>query len=287
MTVIPGSDRKTDPGALPRSPAGLGTAPGSCTMDRMMGDQRASVHDSQGQAPREAHCVLWHAQNLPASAELRAALDRRGMIVHTCEERALALGELCKLRGPREPGAEAVPSGRALILVFVEPDRLRRPDELKEVLDRYAPRTALWMYRSAGNPQLRAVTEQDVQRWRAQRPAPQPRVAASIKSPAVWAEAKVARKGPAPVAPVAPMIVGPRLKLAGEVRPAALSVTRPVSVTPPVQERPPAAAGPAPVGEAVEPKEATPGGGTADIRQLLSEEELAMLLAGGAKSGKV
>ena len=42
----------------------------------------------------------------------------------------------------------------------------------------------------------------------------------------------------------------------------------------------------APSGETVEAKAAPPGGMT-DIRQLLSEEELAMLLAGGVKSGKV
>ncbi|MCC6677636.1 MAG: hypothetical protein IT436_10875 [Phycisphaerales bacterium] len=244
----------------------------------MMGDQREQVVDRQGPALREAHCVLWHAQNLPASSELCAALDRRGMIMHAHDQRATALAELCSLRGPRV-NAE-VPSPRALILVFVEPDRLLRPDEMKEVIERYAPKTAMWLYRSAGNPQLRAVNDQDVQRWRAQRPVPQPRVAASIKSPSVWAEAKTARKVTAP--PVAPVIVGPRLRLAGEVRPGAPSA-QPPSAAPvepnPVAQEP---------GGAIEAKPpAAAAIGPMDLRGLLSEEELAMLLAGESRPSQV
>lgn len=245
-----------------------------------MGDQRDQVVDGQGPALREAHCILWHAQNLPASTELRAALDRRGMIMHAHDQRATALAELCALRGPRV-NAE-VPSPRALILVFVEPDRLLRPDEMKEVVERYAPKTAMWLYRSAGNPQLRAVTDQDVQRWRAQRPVPQPRVAASIKSTAVWAEAKTARK--VPVAPVAPVIVGPRLRLAGELRPGAPSTQPPA----PLAAEPAVAPAAREPGGSIETKPpAADAIAPLDLRGLLSEEELAMLLAGETRPSQV
>lgn len=292
-----------------------------------MGDQRDQVVDRQGPALREAHCVLWHAQQLPASSELRAAFDRRGMIIHAHDQRAMALAELCRLRGPRV-NAE-VPTSRTLILVLVEPERLLRPDEMKEVVERYAPRAAIWLYRASGNPQLRAVTDQDTQRWKSQRPAPQPRVAASIKSTAVWAEAKTARKVMPP--PVAPTIVGPRLKLAGEIRPGGPALTptpgqpwgqppaqvpsQPPAHTPPVftpstpssHVHPPAhpahpvtplphgAHGPhapqvthvAPSGGAIEAKPETPVIAPVDLRQMLSDEELAMLLPGVVKPSQV
>lgn len=276
----------------------LGGHPGVLYNGLMMGDPRDQGVDRQGPALREAHCVLWHAPNVPASSELRAALDRRGMVLHEHDQRATALAELCLLRGPR--GADHEHLKRVLILVMVEPERLNRPDEMKDVVDRYAPKAAVWMYRASGNPQLRAVSDQDLQRWRAHRPAPQPRVAASIKSPAVWADAKPARRTPAPtgdapspakprppatpMSPFAPVIVGPRLRLAGELRPGPTPSPGPQPETGPV---------PAPAAEQgpqVEPK-VSPGGTTSaggmDIRQLLSEEELAMLLAGGGKPSQV
>lgn len=255
----------------------------------IMGDQRDQVVDAPGPSPREAHCILWHAQNLPASSELRAALDRRGMEVYEHDQRATAFAELCRQRGPRV--GPVAPANRPVILVFVEPDRLHRPEDLKELLERYAPRTAMWLYRASANPQLRAVTEQDLLRWRSQRPAPQPRVAASIKSPQVWADAKSARKSSLPPAPVAPVIVGPRLKLAGQPRPSIPEGAEPGLTGPEHKASAPAMESPAPPGGpcgSVEPKpEAEPGMKGADLRQLLSEEELAMLLAGDVRPSQV
>lgn len=247
---------------------------------------------------RETHCVLWHAQDWPPSQELRTALDRRGMTVYRHDGRAGAFADVCRLRGTREGLG-----GRPAIIVFVEPERLLRPDEMKEVIDRYAPTTACWQYRATGNPQLRAVTDQDVQRWRAERPTMQPRVAASIKSQNIWAEAR-ARRGPtAPMPPMpmtAPMIVGPRLKLTesapttihlNEPKPAAAvepkppaRMNPPMPITPVGPARPvgPGAAGPArpassvPAPTPVRRPEVPP----VDPRQVLTQEELAMLLAG-------
>lgn len=259
------------------------------------------VKDGQS-AMRETHCVLWHAQDWPPSQELRTALDRRGMTVYRHDERPAVLADVCRLRGTRQGLG-----GRPAIIVFVEPDHLLRPDEMKEVIDRYAPTTACWQYRATGNPQLRAVTDQDVQRWRAERPTVQPRVAASIKSPNIWAEAR-SRRGatnpPMPPMPVssmsAPMIVGPRLKLTGstpntiqlnepkaggtvEPKPPA-RMTPPMPITPIGPARPvgPGAAGPArpassvPAPTPVRRSEGSP----VDPKQGLTQEELAMLLAG-------
>lgn len=218
---------------------------------------------------REAHCVLWHAPDRAPSAELLAVLDRRGLTVRRHTERTLALAEVCAYR--LTPGAAASPS----ILVFVEPERLLRPDEMKQVLERYAPATACWVYRESGTPQLRALEEQDLARWRARRALPEPRVAASIKSSSVWAEAKIARHAPSPMPPMAPVIVGPRLKLTGA---GAVPVLTPSSSPRGDDTGMPGPAQPedGAMAAVAEGKPAT------DIRHLLSEDEVAMLLSAEA-----
>lgn len=212
-----------------------------------------------GAGVREAHCVLWHAQDLPPSSELRSALDRRGMIVHRHDQRAVAFAEVCRLRGTRDGAGR-----KATILILVEPDRLNGPDAMLDVVARYSPSTACWLYRENANPQLRAVNDEDLLHFQAQRPPVQPRVAASIKSPSIWAEAKTARRATAQHQPVPSVIVGPRLKLAGS------------ELTPATPGKPPAPKPETTVES--KPSATTPPTPAAEVRQLLSEEELAMLL---------
>ncbi len=248
-----------------------------------------SAHD------QAATCVLVHPRSSEPSAELQAALAKHRITVRHASSSFDALAQLCTLT----KGA----GGRPVILLLAHPRVLDRPDELYAAAQRYAPKAGCWVFDSAGSPKLRAATSSEAKTW-----APQP-VSRLIAQPAGKPQSDVMFTGPGfprtPVVPEAPKPAArvepkvaptpaPALKLAGSTD------TKPIQAKP-IDARPPEAK--APESKPAEPKAPVPqarpitgpkfvggswdGGNSpfpgttpgATPRQLLTDEELAMLLA--------
>jgi hypothetical protein len=104
-----------------------------------------------------ARCVLVHhpAESVPEG--LLSALVRRGIEVSGCSGAHRAMAMLCALTGE----AEDAP----LILLLVEPSRIRLAAALIDAAELYLPSVTCWMYVDDGSPQLRAVEPSDLEAW--------------------------------------------------------------------------------------------------------------------------
>jgi hypothetical protein len=211
--------------------------------------------------------VVWHPRGKPPRPELAAALSRPGMREVRCGDPYSALAHLATRAGP-----SALKEGETGVLVLVDPDHLPELMNLMDAVDRYVPAAAVWCYDPAGSPALRAVTADDMARWRTLTEPPRP-----------------AAQAPAPRAPGSAS-GGPRpLRLAG-------SGTLPPEQTPPgdsgvphpnpdVKAARPDSVPPSPVPQPsstpAQPSQPSPT--ASPITPLLTQEELAMLLSGDAE----
>lgn len=102
--------------------------------------------------------IVCRAKGVTAPAELRAALTRKGFAVEDVETTYLAAARAMLLtRGS---------SSRRVFVVLVQPSKLVRPQELVRALGASAPTAACWVYEpGAAGEQLRAVTAEDLGRW--------------------------------------------------------------------------------------------------------------------------
>jgi hypothetical protein len=219
---------------------------------------------------RKARCVVWCGRGLAAPARLDEALAGSGCSgVHVDNEFA-AMAALC---GGRKRGG-------ATVLLAVEPRTLPSIGEMLEVLERYAPEAPLWAYESSPTERIRAVTAAERQSWRVKpqgwledgqsaslhgQPHAEPRITVTPQTlDSMTFEAKATRNVRIPH----PSTNGPKLKLAGD----GPGIPAPPSV-------PPLAAHPSksdnPIGEPGSEPATTP----ARAPHLLTDEELAMLLA--------
>ena len=237
--------------------------------------------------PEAATCVLVHPRVSEPSAELQAALAKQKIAVRRASSPFDALAQLCTLcRGGRS---------RPVILLLAHPTALDRPELLLAAAQRYAPKAGCWVFDSTSSPRLRAATAEDAKSWTrhpVSRLVAQPEgkpLQSEItfigpgfpRTPVVPEAAKpVARVEPKASVPPTPP---PALKLAGNPGP-------PAERAPVVQPPQSAPAAPKPSSPITGPKfvggswdggnspfpGTTPG---TTPRQLLSDEELAMLLA--------
>lgn len=214
------------------------------------------VASNAGGAP-QACCVLWHGRHDRAPEELSAALNRRGVSVARVVGAYTALAEACRLGG-RSRTIVAGPG--SAILVLAEPASLGCAATVARAVARYAPHVSIWVYESGANPKLRALVEEDVEAWE--------RVAVRSDKPAMTAD-----RAPAIAAE------GPRVRVVrGAGRTGAFG----------------GSARAAPVLRLTEDddvdtarRSAAPAGDTDEEapRQLLTSEELAMLLADDERPG--
>ncbi|QOI99636.1 MAG: hypothetical protein HRU70_03750 [Phycisphaeraceae bacterium] len=108
------------------------------------------------QQPASATCVVLCPAGIEPGAELLAALTRPDLDLVHCRHELIALAEVCR-RGRR---------GRnGLILLLVHPTRQPSAAELVRTVERYAPRTVVWMFDDGASPRLRAVQPADVEGW--------------------------------------------------------------------------------------------------------------------------
>jgi hypothetical protein len=111
-----------------------------------------------------ARCILWCADAAVVPSELLAALGRHGVSASRVPSPYLSLAEVCRHGGSRGDSPPGVRRG-TVILVLIEPATLPLAADMIRAVSRYAPRAAVWVYESAVNSKLRAVVEEDVNRW--------------------------------------------------------------------------------------------------------------------------
>ena len=105
-------------------------------------------------------------------AELFAALDRRDLAITKCESELVAFAYLCRHAQQGVADTRQGHRGEGLILLLVQPLRLEDPAALVHAVERYAPHAAIWMFDPSSTPRLRAVKVEDVVAWSAAPPPP-------------------------------------------------------------------------------------------------------------------
>ena len=112
--------------------------------------------------------MLWHAPGAALPADLVLSLERRGVEILTCDSAYSAVARACLLERANDERTDDPAQRDSLVLVLVNPRELGGRAEVVDAMRRYAPRTACWWYDSGANPRLRAVVDEDVDRWLAE-----------------------------------------------------------------------------------------------------------------------
>lgn len=196
-----------------------------------------------------------------------AALNRRDIAVDRVQGTYRALAQVClgerARRGTRERSADSAGESsaetgqQAMILLLVQPDSLAGLPVMIDAVDRYAPHTVWWAYEPKAQPQLRAVSTDEL-RKRITPPKPiEPGVQTGQVTPQgiVWSsQTSESASSSRVVGRDLPLRAKspPVLRLSGEGAP----LSEPKTDSQIEADQPPT-----------------------NIRQMLSEEELAMLLA--------
>ncbi len=100
-----------------------------------------------------ARCVLWHPDAVPPPNALLEALQSRGLAWSATDRVLTALVRLLAPTIDPSPSHRPIPT----VLVLVEPSRLRRLDDVLDVITRYRPRTALWVFDLTDPSRLRSM----------------------------------------------------------------------------------------------------------------------------------
>lgn len=117
-----------------------------------------------------ARCVLWHPDAVPPPNALLDALQSRGLAWSATDRVLTALVRLLAPPTDTSPSHRPIPS----VLVLVEPSRLRRLDDVLDVISRYRPRTALWVFDLADPSRLRSMQALEIISKYAAREASEP-----------------------------------------------------------------------------------------------------------------
>jgi hypothetical protein len=240
--------------------------------------------------PEAATCVLVHPRVSEPSAELQSALAKQRIAVRRASSPFDALAQLCALARTSR--------SRPVILLLAHPTALDRPDLLLAAAQRYAPKAGCWVFDSTSSPRLRAATTEDAKSWT---PHPVSRLIAQPEGKPLQSE--ITFIGPGfPRTPVVPEAAKPAARVEPKASPAAPpapALKLAGSASPPPTGEPAASPLPSPAPAPAAPKPSSPitgpkfvggswDGGNSPFpgttpgttpRQLLSDEELAMLLA--------
>ncbi len=232
--------------------------------------------------PGATTAVVWASRAFEEPKGLLHALAKGGLAVVEVAGPFAALAELCRLERVRSEhqrsGAPIVPPA-ALVLVF--PERLDDALGLIEAAERYVPAVKCWMFGPGANPRLRPIVQEDRdtefgRRGHAVQPhRTEPDVPAPVVHVMPMSAQSHAPSPPAPVRPTAPGPAGrsartggaPALRLAGGDAGAARFQSDPAAAD--AREGEMIGPSPAPAGD---------GNGSNRPRQLLTTDELRMLL---------
>ncbi len=106
-----------------------------------------------------AACVMLAPPNWATDPELDQALRRKDVEVIRVTSPWVAMAEVCRRARDRRT--------LGIILLLVEPAALTEPATLARCVERYAPRTACWMFDRSQGPRLRSVQPKDLESWAA------------------------------------------------------------------------------------------------------------------------
>lgn len=109
----------------------------------------------QGGGGPVARCVLWHAPGADAPAELEARLRARGIAISSVRGPYAALAELCAAALPADAAANGDPPQRIpLSLVLVRPEALAGASAVLRCVEAFVPRAVVWDYDPGPPPRL-------------------------------------------------------------------------------------------------------------------------------------
>lgn len=94
-----------------------------------------------------ARCVIWRAQDTAVPAELRSALQQRGLWFTECDTASWAIAEVCRIDDDDTP----------VILLMLSPKDLDGVETVLGVCERYAPHAAHWVYDDQADQKLHTV----------------------------------------------------------------------------------------------------------------------------------
>lgn len=100
-----------------------------------------------------ARCVLWHPRGSPPPNDLIDAIQRRNLSWTATDRRLAAIVQTLAAPAPAAGTTPVVPT----VLVLIDPPRLAGVDEVLDVVSRYRPRTALWVFDLADPTRLRSM----------------------------------------------------------------------------------------------------------------------------------
>ncbi len=202
-----------------------------------------------GEIADGAMCILWHPRGSRPDEELVGTLQRRGFRTILCDNAVEATAWICRTaRGRMDAANHASP----VVLLMDRPGLLMGADACRDSVELYAPASVCWVHDPTVAPRLRAAAP-----GRAGQPD-----AAATRGPAAPGIAAARGASSATRAPFGAQ----HLRLTGDDRP--------------MSEVKPAGGEPAPLGAKDQEGEDAVRSSGASLRNLLSDEELAMLLHG-------
>ena len=120
------------------------------------------MHAAAATTRKGTHCVMLLPRSVEPDNELLNALTRRDLDVHRADSALVAFARLVRHIADVRDGVAAA---TAQILLLVEPARLGDPAGLIRSVEHYAPKVACWLFDPTSTPKLRAVQAADVESW--------------------------------------------------------------------------------------------------------------------------
>lgn len=110
------------------------------------------------------NCVVWSPRRYVAPPDLLAALARRGIVADTSDSPYTTLALVCRFpRQPARPASRlADPAAGAGVLVLLEPRRLHQLAEVVDLVGRFRPATAIWVHEESDPRRIKALSPLEV-----------------------------------------------------------------------------------------------------------------------------
>ncbi|MCC6427994.1 MAG: hypothetical protein IT435_14380 [Phycisphaerales bacterium] len=102
-----------------------------------------------------ALCILWHPRGSTPDAELTQTLQKRGFRTILCDNAIEATAWLCRAAAGR-PNSKVATSASPLVLLMDRPGLLLGSDDCHQVIEMYVPSAACWIHDPTASPRLRA-----------------------------------------------------------------------------------------------------------------------------------
>ena len=95
-------------------------------------------------AESRSTCVLWHDPLVPPPPQLLHSFKKHGAAILSCTDPYTMLAHACRVTAGK--GGRTESRHGAVLLVLVQPERLRGVVELATTVRRYVPASVLWYF---------------------------------------------------------------------------------------------------------------------------------------------